>query len=48
MAKFCEAIAEQFWNAKTAEDLFTKAAKIVEEEAVAKFPADRVFHRDNI
>lgn len=48
MARFCAAIAEKFWSAKTAEEIFIKAAKIVEEEAVAKFPTDRVFHRDNI
>ena len=48
MIEFCDAIAEKFWDAKTAEGLFAKAAKIVEEEAVSKFPGDQVFHRDNI
>jgi hypothetical protein len=48
MTRFCEVIADQLGDAKKSEALFIKAAKIVEEEAAAKFPEDSVFHRDNI
>jgi hypothetical protein len=48
MVAFCAKIAAILWDHKGVEALFVKAAKIVEEEAAARFPRDKVFHRDNI